>query len=240
MATNPSYKLLDSFRSLFENTEYRHRDSTRGDFVASFLVEDLLALERSAKLKSNIDNGHSVANSTNKTTGKPHRRGDGFFGAAVPGIDAEARQGYAVRFGKIAAAEIGTETKILAKAMIKQLDRVGSDMINQAAEFRGGGNNPICVGVIGVNYAPIYRSLEGDREFATTGSGGYKHPAQEAQAAEQRLVARVSSSFDELIVLRFIATNIAPFEFRWVDPVATAHEYGATLVRISRYYEQRF
>jgi hypothetical protein len=239
MATTPSYKLLDSFRSLFENTEYRHRDSTRGDFVASFLVEDLYTLGRSAKLVSNVNNGRSVANSTNKTTGKAHRRGDGLFGAAVPGIDPEKRPPYAVGFGMIADVELGTETKILAKAMIKQLDRVGTDMLNQVAEFRKHGNNPICVGVIGVNYAPMYRSLEGKVEWLT-GVQGHKHPAQEASAAESRLVARVQSSFDELIVLRYIATNIPPFDFRWVDPAATAHDYGATLVRISRYYEQRF
>lgn len=239
MATNPNYKLLDSFRSLFENKEYRHRDSTRGDFVASFLVEDLYALGRSAKLVANVTDGRSVANSTNRTTGKAHRRGDGLFGAAVPGIDLEVRNPYVVGYGKIADVEVGTETKILAKAMIKQLDRVGTDMLNQATEFRKHGNNPICVGIIGVNYAPIYRSLEGTVEWLT-GSKGHKHPADEALSAENRLVSRVQSAFDELIVLRYIATNINPFDFRWVDPIATAHDYGATLVRISRYYEQRF
>ena len=123
--------------------------------------------------------------------------------------------------------------------MIKQLDRVGTDMLNQVAEFRKHGNNPICVGIIGVNYAPVYRSLEGKVEWLT-GEKGKKHPVDEASVAKDRLVARVSSAFDELIILKYIATNIPPFEFQWVDPVATMHDYGATLVRLSRYYEQRF
>jgi hypothetical protein len=235
-----NYKLLESFRSLFDGVEYRHRDSTRGDFVASFLVDDLYTLGRSPKLRHNVDSGLSVINSANKTVGKQHRRGDGLFGAAVPGVAPSSVSPYVVSFGSVAAVEVGTETKILAKAMIKQLDRVGTDMINQAAEFRRHGNNPVCVGVIGVNYAPQYRSLEGEREWLTNGLNGHKHPIQEAESAEQRLVARVASSFDEVIVLRFLATNQPPFDFQWLDVQRTSMEYGATLVRLSRLYEQRF
>lgn len=240
MLKTTNYKLLKSFQSLFDGVEYRHRDSTRGDFVASFLVDDLYTLGRSPKLRHNVDNNLSVINSANKTVGKQHRRGDGLFGAAVPGIDASTVSPYVVSFGSVATVEVGTETKILAKAMIKQLDRVGTDMINQVAEFRKHGNNPICVGVVGVNYAPQYRSLEGSREWLTTGSNGHKHPIQEAKLAEQRLVDRVSTHFDELIVLRFSATNHSPFAFTWMDGDLTAREYGAALVRLSRLYEQRF
>jgi hypothetical protein len=50
--------------------------------------------------------------------------------------------------GEVANILLGAEVKILAKAMIKQLDRVGSDMENQAAEFRKHGNAPICVGIV--------------------------------------------------------------------------------------------
>jgi hypothetical protein len=235
-----TYKLLESFRSLFENIEYRHRNSTRGDYVASFLVDDLYALGRSIKLVKNVDSGLSVANSANKTVGKEHRRGDGLFGAAVPGIEAVKVSPHLVSFGQIAAVEVGTETKILAKAMIKQLDRVGTDMMNQAKEFRKHGNDPICVGVIGVNYASAYRSLEGDREWPTTGMDGHKHPIQEAALAENRLVTRVSPHFDELLVLRFTATNMPPFSFSWLDDAQTRHQYGAALVRLSRLYDQRF
>jgi len=98
--------------------------------------------------------------------------------------------GIAVAFGKVATIEIGTEVKILAKAMRKQLDRVCSDL--------------------------------------------------EKQISERDLVDRVKTSFDELILLRFRAKNIKPFDFSWVDKKKTEDLYAAALVRISREYESRF
>jgi hypothetical protein len=46
-------------------------------------------------------------------------------------------------------------------------------------------------------------------------------------------------AFDEFIILRFKATNVAPFPFSWVNQKATALDYGAALARISQAYEAR-
>lgn len=42
------FALLRTFRQLFEGTQYKHRDSSLGDLVASQLYEDLVALNRAA------------------------------------------------------------------------------------------------------------------------------------------------------------------------------------------------
>lgn len=49
-----TYRLLDAFRRLFDGVKYEHRKSNLGDYVASFLYEDLLALGRSPKLMERI------------------------------------------------------------------------------------------------------------------------------------------------------------------------------------------
>ena len=86
----------------------------------------------------------------------------------------------------------GPKLKILAKAMIKQIDRVIGDLVRQTEEFkRKGGGDPICVGIVGVNFAPRYTSYEGDRTFPTDGKK-YKHPIQEAEDAIARLLQRAA------------------------------------------------
>ena len=72
-------------------------------------------------------------------------------------------QGMLVARGPVATIEIGAETKILAKAMIKQIDRVISDLVNQAMQFKRGGGNPICVAFVGINFAEGYVSFEGTK-----------------------------------------------------------------------------
>jgi len=47
--------------------------------------------------------------------------------------------------------------------------------------------------------------------------GSHKHPIQEAQSAEDRLRQRVASAFDVFIVIRFIAENVPPYNFDWVN-----------------------
>jgi hypothetical protein len=234
-----NYKLLAAFESLFAGVKYLHRNSTHGDHVASFLVDDLHALGRSRKLVQAVDSGDLVLNVRNKTVGRSHRRGDGTFGTAIPGVPGVSVGIYNAQLGEVANIQIGAEVKILAKAMIKQLDRVGTDMENQAAEFRRHGNAPICIGVVAVNYAPVYRSFEGDKEWITDGRR-YKHPIQEATEAERRLLTRVRDKFDELIGLRFVATNMDPLAFRWLDEMSTHKEYGAALVRLSALYDKRY
>lgn len=95
------------------------------------------------------------------------------------------------------------------------------------------------MGIVGVNRSPQYVSFEGRRKFVTDGKK-YKHPSQEAAEAECRLNALVRPSLDELVLLRFEATNRPPYPFAWVDETEMAIEYSASLLRIAREYEARF
>jgi len=87
--------------------------------------------------------------------------------------------------GEIANIQIGAETKTLAKAMIKQIDRVIGDPIRQVEEFKNTGGNPICVAFVVINFAENYTSYEGERPWPTDGKK-YKHPIQEAADADPR------------------------------------------------------
>jgi len=151
-----------------------------------------------------------VLNVHNRRRGVAARRGDGTFGELIPGETAITDPGYRVARGPIATVEIGVEVKVLAKAMIKQIDRVINDLRNQVVQFRRGGGHPICVAVIGINHAESTVGYEGDRPFPTTGKQGFLHPFQEAPEAERRLRTEVASEFDEFVVLRFKATNAPP------------------------------
>jgi hypothetical protein len=233
------YALLRTFRSLFEGKPYLHRKSNLGDLVASQLYEDLVAINKSEKLVERVQHHERVVNVRNVMTGKPGRRGDGTFGELVPAAVAVTEKGLLVARGPVATIEIGAETKILAKAMIKQIDRVITDLINQVTQFKRGGGNPICVGFIGVNFAEQYVSFEGRKRWPTDGKK-YKYPIQEAAQAEQRLNEKARSAFDEFQILRFRATNAKPFPFEWVDLTTTEMEYSAVLTRVSREYERRF
>jgi hypothetical protein len=206
------------------------------------LYEDLVTLNKSIKLAQRISSRDWVLNTANKRQGVQARRGDGTFGEIVPGENAIADPGYQVARGKVATVEIGVEVKILAKAMIKQIDRVIGDLQKQVNEFKrgGGSSTPLCVGIVGVNHANIYTSFEGTRSFATDGSSTYRHPVQEAPEAERRLVQYAAPHYDEFIVLHFEATNEAPYPFSWVNFTLTSQNYGSALVRISREYDRRF
>jgi hypothetical protein len=234
------YRLLDEFRKLFQGQRYLHRKSTSGDFVAMHLYEDLHAVAKSRILRRRIDERSRVLNVQNKRRGIEARRGDGTFGELIPNVEAMADRGYAVGRGLIATVEIGWEVKILAKAMIKQIDRVIGDLVKQVAHFKRGGGTPICVGIAGINHATIYTSYEKDREWPTDGSASYRHPVQEASAAESRLLIQAKPSFDEFLILRFRASNRPPYSFEWLDLKGTKLDYGAILTRISREYDRRF
>lgn len=233
------FALLETFRGLFQGKQYKHRDSSLGDLVASYLYEDLVSLNKSPTLVRRVRTHECVVNLANKTTGKFSRRGDGTFGELVPTAIALSEKGMLVARGEIANIQIGAETKILAKAMIKQIDRVIGDLIRQVQEFRRTGGNPICVAFVGINSAAGYTSYEGERLWPTDGRK-HKHPAQESEEAERRLQQRASPNFDEFLFLRFRATNVSPYPFEWVDYTQTAKEYGALLIRLSREYDKRF
>lgn len=180
-----------------------------------------------------------MLNAQNRTVGIARRRGDGTFGERVPVSPAIADQGFAVARGPVASIEIGVETKILAKAMIKQIDRVIGDLIRQTVEFRRKGGQAISVGIVGVNFAAQYTSYEGARTFSTDGRK-YKNPIQEAEDARSRLVRLAAPSFDEFLILRFDATNTPPYPFSWVGESQTLLKYSALLTRLSREYDRRF
>jgi hypothetical protein len=234
-----AYKLLDQFERLFRGARYRHRVSNQGDEVAGYLYEDLFDLGRSSKLAAGIAAQRLVLNKKNVTIGKRARRGDGTFGERVPAAPAVSHDGLAVAMGEIATVEIGAEVKILAKAMIKQIDRVCTDMERQRNEFRKHNPKAVCVALVGINHAPTYIGFEKDKEWPTDGKK-YKHPIQEAADAERHIRERVVPVYDETVILRFIAENVDPFGFRWVDAKATLTEYSAALVRISLKYDERF
>ena len=235
-----SFRLLDKFRSTFEGARYRHRSSKLGDLIALELYEDLYAIHRSALYNQRVDARDVAINSANLRRGVRARRGDGTFGELVPGSEPIVDDGYFVARGHVATIEIGVEVKIMSKAMIKQVGRVQSDIRDQLQHFRRKRDNPICVAIVGVNRAEQYVSYEGVREWATTGSGKYRHPAQEADAVESILREELDPLVDDLVVLRYRATNYPPHEFEWVDAAATAHDYGAMLARMARDYDERF
>ena len=233
------YRLLTRFRSLFDGKRYLHRNSSLGDSVAWCLPEDLYELGRSPKLTAAVEEHARVLNVENRLRGIKARRGDGTFGELIPQAAIAIVPGFKVARGPVATVEIGVEVKILAKAMIKQIDRVMTDLQNQRRQFLTAGGNPITVAVIGINCASSYVSYEGERTWPTDGRKN-KHPSQEAIEAERRLKDRVASEFDEFLILRFRAGNVEPYPFEWLDPYQTELDYGAALTRVLRKYEQRF
>lgn len=236
-----AYRVLAEFEHLFAGKAYRHRASNQGDFIAMHLYEDLVGLGRSAspKLVSRVQAQDRILATTKLRHGVQARRGDGTFGEPVPGTTAIPDPGFAVARGTVATVEIGVEVKILAKAMIKQIDRVINDLQKQVVHFRHRGGNTICVALVGINHAPYAVSYERDRVYTTDGREN-RHPVQEAAEAERRLRASAAAAYDAFIVLNYSATNDPPFAFSWENQRGIEQDYGAELVRISRLYDQRF
>lgn len=228
-------RLLDAFQRAFASVQYRHRDRTIGDRIAFEFFEDLYALGRNPVLCSGVDRQVLVVNSGNVVVGRRARRGDGTFGELIPGETAVTVQGYRVARGPVANVQIGVEVKILAKAMIKQIDRVCGDLRKQVEHFRRSDDRAIAVGIVGVNHSPSYTSYEGEREYPAKPS-----PAEEAEKAVRRLLDDAASAFDEFLVLRFSATNRSPYPFEWVAAADTRREYGAMLLRVNNQYARVF
>jgi hypothetical protein len=239
MSAEEQYRLLQTFRQLFEGVRYFHRNSSLDDAVAIQLYEDLVKLNKSSKLVDRVHQHDRVINLKNVAVGRSARRGDGTFGELVPAAVAITEKGFLVGRGPVANIEIGAETKILSKAMIKQIDRVIGDLVRQVDQFKKTGGNPICIAFVGINHAESYLSFEGTREFPTDGKKN-KHPFQEAPEAERRLLQQAKSAFDEFLILKFKATNTDPYPFTWLDYDHTRLEYGALLTRVSREYDRRF
>ena len=232
-------RLLTGYESLFRDKPYRHRDSSQGDYIAGLLYEDLLAIGRAKRLTAAVAGGLAGVNLQNRLQGVRARRGDGTFGEFLPGSEPLMAEGYSIGRGTIATVEIGVEVKILFKAMIKQIDRVISDLEKQAFHFRRAGGQPICIAIVGVNHAEYTVGYEGDRAYRTDGKSN-RHPVQEATKATERLIAAVTGKFDELLILPFEATNESPYTFRWTNFADTEANYAAALVRVGREYDRRF
>jgi hypothetical protein len=230
------FRLLDGFRNIFDGQAYRHRSSTHGDRLARLVYEDLYTLGRSALLKKRIDDIECIVNVTNRVTGIRVRRGDGTFGESLPTVPGVREPNFFVGVGPTANVQIGIEVKIIATAMIKQIDRVITSLRDQALQFKSRNPAAITTAIIGVNHAARYSSYEGDRVFVAE---GIRSPEAEAPKAIQRLEA-VRHDYDEFILLPFQATNSAPFPFGWMDLVSTENLYSAALIRILRLYETRF
>jgi hypothetical protein len=234
------YRLLKEFKGLFNGVKYEHRRSNLGDFVAMHLYEDLSAMRSSDKFVISATNKSRVLNASNKRRGVEARRGDGTFGELIVGEEPLVDPGFRVARGPVATIEIGVEVKILLKAMIKQIDRVKSDLAHQSQQFRyrSGSSKPICVAIVGINHAAVTTGYEGQRSYRTDG-GKFKHPIQEAAEATLRLRS-VAEKYDEFLILKFRATNEPPYPFEWVSERDTYLDYAAALTRISREYQQRF
>lgn len=228
-------RLLLGFRSTFEGKPYLHRNATIGDRIASFLYEDLLSLDRAPKFADRIRNVEIVVNSRNLVTGRVGRRGDGTLGDLVPGAVATKEEGFVVRRGPVATLHVGAEVKIIATKMTAQFDRVMTDLKNQESIFRQQSDKALTVGIVGVNFAEVYTGYEGSRQFEAKSP-----PARSAPEIVRRLDEKVRSSYDEFLILRFSATNRAPFLFHWVNELATREQYSSILLRLSQAYEARF
>ena len=172
------------------------------------------------------------------------RRGDGTFGEIIPGQVPVVQPGFAVARGTIATLEIGVEVKILAKAMIKQIDRVINDLCNQVVQFRKGGGTPLGFGESSGSIKLQNMSASKAKTAVIqplVESGAPQYPSQEAAEAEKRLRELAAPSFEEFLILPFRATNEPPFPFEWVGFERTRLDYAAaSSLESSSKYQQRF
>jgi hypothetical protein len=229
------YRLLARFEHTFVDGPYLHRNSQLGNRIADCLFDDLYSIRANSKFRSDVDLGRAVLNPKGISPGISARRGDGSFGPLVPGYHPVVRSEHEVPVGPTAGVDIGAEVKLLAKAMIKQIDRVISDLCGQARHFREKSPHAVSVGIVGLNHASEYVSYEGDRAYVTGQSG--PHPVEEATEARRRLMAKADGCFEEFLIVPFSATNRPPYPFEWVNRDRTQDEYGAMLLRLLRRYD---
>ncbi len=228
------FRLLAKFEETFRSGPYLHRNSQLGNRIADFLFDDLYRLDATSRFHEDVDIGRVALNPKGVSPGLKARRGDGSLGPPVPGYKPRPYAGHVVLVGPTAEVDVGVEVKILAKAMIKQIDRVVSDLCGQARQFKTKSPDSIAVGLVGVNVADHYVSFEGNKAYATGRYG--PHPAKEAPEAERRLLASAEPCYSEFLVLTFEATNEAPFPFRWFRERQVRDQYGAMLTRLLRAY----
>lgn len=235
----PDFKLLQQLERTFRDGPYVHRNSNLGNRIADYLYEDLYDLGESSKLRERVDAQRRVLNPKNVSPGIHARRGDGSFGTPVPGSKPVMIPGFSVARGTTAEVELGAEVKILAKAMIKQIDRVMNDLRSQASHLLEKSPTALTVGIAAINFSDQYVSYEGARQYPTDGSATSPHPSQEGPKAELRLRG-VEDHFTEFLQIGFRATNEPPYPFELVAPARIRNDYGSILIRLSREYDRRF
>lgn len=232
--SNGTYRLLEIFRLTFQGVTYKHRNSTVGNKIVRELFEDLVKHVVSRALVSDVLEGRCVASRSGGVQGRLIRRNDSIFGRPPAGAQSKkADAGYSVMEGLVAEPRIGCEVKILAKAQLKQIDRVISDLDNFSLRMKRMNEKCINVALVGVNHESDYVGYEGGRTF--------KHPLGTSEA--KTVVGRLSvlrESYDELLVFGFKATNQSPFPFKWLEERRTELDYGASLTRVGERYQERF
>lgn len=228
-------RLLDEFANVFDGSIYRHRVSHTGDVVASYLYEDMYKLGHSRGFCEHVDDSRVAVNTGNQIKGKKGRRGDGTFGRVVPSAPPNRVPGFTVPRGLVANLEIGAEFKIGATKLIAQVDRVINDLIHQARVFSDLNGAALRVAFVGVNFADSYLGHEGERTYEAR-----VPPSREAADFASRIETAVRPHYDEVLVLRFKATNKDPYGFEWVNYRLTEQEYTSALVRLSAEYQRRF
>ena len=233
-----SFKLLPAFEGLFQGNVYKHRQSTLGNIVATHLYEDLYDHGGCPKFNEHVVAGQCVVNVGGSTRSVKARRGDGTFGTIVPGSDPLKAEGFVVLQGMVALTHIGAEFKIIATAHLKQIDRVLNDLTGSATSLKEKSANAITVGFAAVNYSERWTGMEGTRSFPVERKP--QRALQESEETSRRLLQIARPAFDEFLLLKFRATNQAPFPFSWLNPSGMASDYGAALVRVADLYEKRF
>lgn len=231
-----SFKLLAKFEETFRDRQYLHRNSQLGNRIADYLFDDMYELSADSRFRRDVDLGVAALNPKGVSPGVSSRRGDGSFGPVVPGNRPKPYVGHAISIAPTSEVDIGAEVKILAKAMIKQIDRVISDLCGQAGHFKRKSPGAITIGIVGLNLAASYTSYERDRAYPTGEFG--PHPAVEGPEAERRLRASAEPCFDEFLILPFRASNVTPYPFDWVKEKAVEDRYASMISRLLRRYER--
>jgi len=232
--TNGKFRLLEAFRTSFAGTVYRHRDPTIGNKIARELFEDLYYHKVSVRFSGEIDERIGAVNRGGTVHGRLIRRNDSFFGLVPAGVEVSPlAAGVSVPEGLVAEPRVGAEVKILAKAQLKQIDRVVSDLHNFVGRMKKINGRCINIAVVGINHEQEYIGYEGRRRFR--GRLGAQEPTKVATKLEE-----LRDEYDELLVLSFRASNQSPYPFSWVSDVRVNLDYGAALRRVGVLYQERF
>ncbi len=243
-----SFRLLEAFASLFQGQPYHHRKSNQGDAVSVEFYEDIYDLGLSGKFNLAADEASRGVGPRNKTVTKQRmRRGDGTFGLLVDSDNVLRLPGYHVPRGPVATIDIGVEVKIFNKAMMKQVDRVAGDLEKQVKQWGRVAERDrlLSVAIVGINCANYTVSYEGQgtnaRVYKTDGKQ-YAHPVDEAPRVMARIQQEVidRNFYDEVVILKYRATNETPFDFSWEHKATTEKAYKAALLRVADKFQRRF